>query len=69
MESSLQRLENYIKVQPTVSMKDMNEQVMLAVLSILGLVTEEMRQGRTSEFVKAQCPCIIFFLTPYQKSI
>ena len=40
-------------------MKDMSEKIILAVLSILALVTKEMRQSRMSESVKAQCPHII----------
>jgi hypothetical protein len=51
MERFFQRLENYIEFLSTTSMKDMNEQIMLVVLSILATLTEEIRTGRTSELV------------------
>lgn len=52
MERFFQRLEAYIEVLSTTSMKDMNEQIMLVVLSILATLTEEIRTGRTSELAE-----------------
>ena len=52
MERFFQRIETSIEVLSTTSMKDMNEQIMLVVLSILATLTEEIRTGRTSELVE-----------------
>jgi len=52
MERFFQRLETYLEVLSTTFMKDMNEQIMLVVLSILATLTEEIRTGRTSELVE-----------------
>jgi hypothetical protein len=52
MERFFQRLETYIEVLSTTSMKDMNEQIILVVLSILATLTEEIRTGRTSKLVE-----------------
>jgi hypothetical protein len=49
MENFFQRLEIYINVSPTLEMMDIIEKVMVEVLSILGIATKEMKQGRTSE--------------------
>ena len=48
MEYFFKRLEVYIKVQPTVAMRDIIVKIMVEVISILGIVTKEIRQGRTS---------------------
>ena len=42
------RLEKYIKVRPTVAMKRIIVKIMAEVLSILGIVTKEIRQGSMS---------------------
>jgi len=47
MEQLFQRLEVY-EVPQTNSAKDITEKIMLAVLSIITTVTEEIKQGRTS---------------------
>jgi hypothetical protein len=43
------RLEVYIEVEPTPEMMNMMVQITVEVLSILGIATKEIRQGRTSE--------------------
>jgi len=43
------RLEVYIDVEPTPEMMDMMVQITVEVLSILGIATEEIKQGRISE--------------------
>jgi hypothetical protein len=43
------RLEVYTEVEPTPEMMDMMVQIMVEVLSILGIATKEMKQGRMSE--------------------
>ena len=48
MEYFFKRLEAYIKVRPTAAMIDIIVKIMVEVISILGLVTKEIRQGRTS---------------------
>jgi hypothetical protein len=48
MEYFFLRLEKYIKVRPTAAMRDIIVKIMVEVLSILGLVTKEIAQGRTS---------------------
>ena len=46
------RLEKYIKVRPTVAMKDIIVKIMVEVLSILGIVTKEIRQGSMSAYFR-----------------
>jgi hypothetical protein len=43
------RLEVYTEVKPTPEMMDMMALITVEVLSILGIATKEIRQGRTSE--------------------
>ena len=49
MEYFFKRLEAYIKVRPTVAMTDIIVKIMAEVISILGIVTKEIQQGRTSQ--------------------
>ena len=48
MEYFFKRLEAYVKVRPTEAMIDIIVKIMVEVISILGIVTKEIRQGRTS---------------------
>ena len=43
------RLETYTQVPPSTDMMDMLIQIMVEVLSILGIAMKEMKQGRMSE--------------------
>ena len=43
------RLDVYIEVDPTPEMMDMMVQITVEVLSILGIATKEIKQGRTSK--------------------
>jgi hypothetical protein len=43
------RLEIYTEVQPTTEMTDIIIQIMVEVLSILGIATKEIKQGRISK--------------------
>ncbi|KAH8999582.1 hypothetical protein EDB86DRAFT_3242618 [Lactarius hatsudake] len=52
MEYFFKRLEKYIEVRPTASMTDIIMKIMVEVLSILGMVTKEVRQGRTKKYLK-----------------
>ena len=45
----LRRLDFYIEVPPTNEMIDLIIQIIAEVLSILGIATKEMKQGRISE--------------------
>jgi hypothetical protein len=48
MESFFLRLEKYIHFRPTAAMTNTIVKIMVEVISILGIVTKEIRQGRTS---------------------
>jgi hypothetical protein len=48
------RLETYTQVPPTTDMMDMIVQIMVEVLSILGIATKEIKQGRMSEYFTYQ---------------
>ena len=50
MESFFKRLETYINVRPTSAMTDIIIQIVVEVISILGIVTKEIKQGRFSMF-------------------
>ena len=49
IESFFRRLEVYTEVPPTLEMTDIIIQIMVEVLSILGIAMKEIQQGRTSE--------------------
>ena len=51
MEHFFQRIETSVEISATNSMKEMNGKIIVAVLSILGTVTEGIKQGRASEFI------------------
>ncbi|KAH8984900.1 hypothetical protein EDB86DRAFT_3219430 [Lactarius hatsudake] len=52
MEYFFKRLEKYIDIRPTAAMTDIIVKIMVEVLSVLGLVTKEVRQGRTKKYLK-----------------
>ncbi|KAN0129857.1 hypothetical protein V8E53_012329 [Lactarius tabidus] len=52
MEYFFKRLEAYIKVRPTAAMRDIIVEIMIEVISILGIVTKEIREGRTKRYFK-----------------
>jgi hypothetical protein len=49
MENFFRRLEVYTEVTPTTEMMDIIMKIMVEVVTILGIATKEIRQGRTSE--------------------
>jgi len=49
IENFFRRLEVYMEVPPTPEMMDMMVKIMVEILSILGIATKEIKQGRTSE--------------------
>ncbi|KAH9044883.1 hypothetical protein EDB84DRAFT_1576299 [Lactarius hengduanensis] len=52
LEYFFMRLEKYIEVRPTAAMTDIIVKIMVEVLSILGIVTKEIGQGRTKKYLK-----------------
>ena len=48
MESFFQRFEIYTRVSPPPEMIDIIVRIMVEVISILGIATKEIKQGRTS---------------------
>ena len=53
IEMFFRRLEIYTEVPPTIEMTDMIIQIMVEVLSILGIATKEVKRGRISKYL----PC------------
>jgi hypothetical protein len=49
METFFQRLEIYTRVSPPPEMIDIIVKIMVEVVSILGIATKEIKQGRTSK--------------------
>ncbi|KAI0281982.1 hypothetical protein BGY98DRAFT_157072 [Russula aff. rugulosa BPL654] len=52
IEMFFRRLEVYIEVEPTSEMMDIMVQITVQVLSIIGITTKEIKQGRTKKYVK-----------------
>ena len=52
MEGFFKRLEKYIKARPTAALKDVIVKIMVEVLSILGIVTKEIGQGKLSMSIR-----------------
>jgi hypothetical protein len=50
IEMFFRRLEIYTEVRPTTEMMDIIIQIMVEVLSILGIVTKEIKQGQISKY-------------------
>jgi len=48
IEIFFRRLESYTEVPPTSEMMDVMVKIMVEVLSILGIATKDIRQGRIS---------------------
>ena len=55
IENFFKRLETYTEVRPSAAMTDIIVKIMVEVLNILGIVTKEIKQGRTSEFSISLC--------------
>jgi len=49
IESFFRRLENYVEVPPTTGMTEVIVKIMVEVLSILSIATQEIIQSRASE--------------------
>ena len=59
IEGFFKRLESYTEVPPTAAMTDVIVKIMIEILSILGIATKEIRQGRSSEYSDLQY--IVFY--------
>jgi sensor histidine kinase YesM len=51
IEMFFQRLEIYTEVPLTMEMMDIITQIMVEVISILGIATKEIKQGRMSKYL------------------
>ena len=51
IEHFFRRLEIYTGIPPTTAMTDMIVEIMVEVLTILAIVTKEMKRGRFSELI------------------
>jgi len=70
MEGFFRRLEIYIEVPATRDMIDMITQIMVEVLSILGIATKELKESRTSEYFCTNTPqSIEQYLEKYMKKL
>ena len=52
------RLDVYTQVPPTNEMMDLIIQIMAEVLSILGIATKEIKQGRMSKHFAYKCDIV-----------
>jgi hypothetical protein len=57
MENFFQRLEIHMRVSPAPEMIDIIVKIMVEVLSILGIATKEMKQGRISMWSCTSSSC------------
>ena len=57
IESYFQRLQVYTEVSLTMEMMDVIIQIIVVALSILGIATKELKQGRTSEYYNSWRVC------------
>ena len=67
IEMFFRRLEIYTEVPPTIEMTNMIIQIMVEVLSILGIATREVKRGRMSKHLLYRYDNIL--LKDVQKSI
>jgi hypothetical protein len=52
------RLDVYTAVPPTNEMVDVIVRIMAEVLSILGIATKEIKQGRMSKYLPYECDIV-----------
>jgi archaellum component FlaC len=70
IESFFRRLEVYTEVTPTTEMTDTIVQIMVEVLSILGIAMKEIKQGWLSEYFSTNVPPLTKqFLEKYGKRL
>jgi len=59
IENFLKRLESYAEVQPTSAMTGIIIKIMIEVLTILGIATKEVKQGRSSELINVHISIVL----------
>jgi len=59
IENFLKRLESYTEVQPTSAMTDIIIKIMVEVLTIFGIATKEVKQGRSSELINVHISIVL----------
>ena len=59
IKNFLKRLESYTEVQPTSAMTDIIIKIMVKVLTILGIATKEVKQGRSSELINVHISIVL----------
>ena len=55
IEMFFRRLEIYTELPSTMEMMDTMIQIMTEILSVLGVATKEIKQGRTSKYLLYDC--------------
>jgi len=58
IESFFRRLEIYVNVPTTTEMMDTMVQILVEVLCILGVVTKEIKETRSSEYSVCKCVAV-----------
>jgi hypothetical protein len=53
IESFFKRLESYTELKPSEEMTDMMVKILVEVLSVLAIVTVEIKQKRRSKFINS----------------
>jgi hypothetical protein len=70
MKNYFMRLEKYIAVRPTAAMTEVIIQVMVEVISILGIATKEIKERRTSmPFLVIYLPKLTFHAEKFVKRL
>ena len=54
----LRRLDVYTALPPTSEMMELIAQIMAEVISILGIATKEIKQGRMSKYFPYKCEIV-----------
>jgi hypothetical protein len=65
IEGFFKRLEAYTEVRPTEAMTDVTVRILIEVLSILGIATKQIKQGRSSKSIDV---LELLFAYPFQKN-
>jgi hypothetical protein len=65
MEQIFRRLDSYSGIKQATCCKELIEKIILAVLAILTIATEDIKQGRASEFHPESC--IAFYSFEFRK--
>ena len=66
IEHFLNRLDIYTRIPPSPAMDEIVVKILVELISALGLVTEELKQRRSSESVLAD---VLLFLSAAQSSL